>query len=491
MRPWLLPAVYERLRAGQGDFLAELRPAVALFVRFIGIDFHNDPEALARLDGFVRRVLTIVGRYEGTLVQLTIGDKGSYLYSAFGAPIAHEDDVSRAVSAAAEVSALADEDVPEISVGVTAGRFRAGAYGGDERRTYGVLGDAVNLSARLMQAAAPGEVIATAGGRRRGRRAVRLAGLAPLTVKGKSEPVAVRALEGVRAAPRGAPSPTPCHCSGGTTSWSSSASGSPGPAGVGPDRRHRRRSGNGEVTARPRAARRAALAPVRGRVPVVRRQRELRRVAPDLDRDPRRRRRGGGRTPRAARPCARRPPAAAGPLLGLPIEDNELTRPFDAKLRKTSLEAMLVEVLRAAAEGPLVLVLDDIHWIDPLSEDLLLAVARAVHALPVLVLLAYRARSATEGGAPVVAGLPHFTELALTELADDDVERLVRLRLEQVGGSPAAVEAVADRVTERAQGNPFYIEELLDVPDRARRRAAERRGARAARAAGEPAQPDP
>ena len=79
---------------------------------------------------------------------------------------------------------------------------------------------------------------------------------------------------------------------------------------------------------------------------------------------------------------------------------------------------MLVDVLRAAADGPLVIVLDDIHWIDPLSEDLLLAVARAVHALPVLVLLAYRARSETEGGLPVVAGLPHFTELALTELAE-------------------------------------------------------------------------
>ena len=108
-------AASRRLRSppgGQGDFLAELRPAVAVFVRFIGIDFHDDPEALAQLDGFVRRVQTILGRYEGTLIQLTIGDKGSYLYSAFGAPIAHEDDISRAVSAAAEISALADEECP-------------------------------------------------------------------------------------------------------------------------------------------------------------------------------------------------------------------------------------------------------------------------------------------------------------------------------------------------------------------------------------------
>ena len=42
IRPWLLPSVFERLRSGQGEFLAELRPAVALFLRFSGIDFDNE-----------------------------------------------------------------------------------------------------------------------------------------------------------------------------------------------------------------------------------------------------------------------------------------------------------------------------------------------------------------------------------------------------------------------------------------------------------------
>jgi class 3 adenylate cyclase len=462
VRPWLLPAVYERLRAGQGDFLAELRPAVAVFVRFIGIDFQNDPDALAGLDGFVRRVQTILGRYEGTLVQLTIGDKGSYLYAAFGAPIAHEDDISRAVSAAAEVSALADEHVPEISVGVTAGRFRAGAYGGVERRTYGVLGDAVNLSARLMQAAAAGEVIATHEVADRAGEGFGWRELAPLTVKGKSEPVAVRALEGVR--------------SGATRRTQSHAMpllGRDDELHLLRERLAHARSGSGQIVGiaaeagmgksrpRPRAARGPGSAPVRGRVPELRRRRQLRGVAPGVDLDPRRRGRGRGQTPEQLDPALAARLPLLSPVLGIPIDDNDLTRPFDAKLRKTSLEAMLVDVLRAVADVPLVIVLDDIHWIDPLSEDLLLAVARAVHALPVLVLLAYRARSETEGGPPAVAGLPHFTELALTELANDDVEQLVRLRLEQVGGSAAAVEAVAERVTKRAQGNPFYIEELL------------------------------
>ena len=67
-----------------------------------------------------------------------------------------------------------------------------------------------------------------------------------------------------------------------------------------------------------------------------------------------------------------------GPVLDLPIPDNDLTASFDAKLRKASLEELLAECLRArAARAPLVLVLEDCHWIDPLSHDLLEVLVRA------------------------------------------------------------------------------------------------------------------
>ena len=46
VRQWLLPAVYERMRTGRGEFLAELRTAVPLFLRFGGIDYDTDPDAL-------------------------------------------------------------------------------------------------------------------------------------------------------------------------------------------------------------------------------------------------------------------------------------------------------------------------------------------------------------------------------------------------------------------------------------------------------------
>ena len=81
-----------------GDFLAELRPTVAVFLRFAGIDYDDDRGRRQKLDAFIRCVQAIVERYRGTLIDLNIGDKGSYLYINFGAPIANEDNAARAAS---------------------------------------------------------------------------------------------------------------------------------------------------------------------------------------------------------------------------------------------------------------------------------------------------------------------------------------------------------------------------------------------------------
>src|SRR5262249_30986053 len=91
-RAWLLPQVYEHLREGLGEILTELRLAAALFLRFEGLDYENDAAAGAKLDAFIRWVQQVIAQYDGVLLQLTVGDKGSYLYAAFGAPTAHEDD---------------------------------------------------------------------------------------------------------------------------------------------------------------------------------------------------------------------------------------------------------------------------------------------------------------------------------------------------------------------------------------------------------------
>jgi adenylate cyclase len=193
---WLIPAVAERLRAGLGEFLTELRPAVSLFMGFSGVDFVAHADAGSRLDRLVRWVQQVLERYAGTLLQVTIGEKGSFLYVAFGAPIGHEDDPIRGASAA-----LALRSPPEslgfaasTRIGLTMGTMRTGAYGGTTRRTYGVLGDDVNLAARLMSKAQQAEVLVSGRVQRAVASQFTWESLAPMLVKGKSEPVSVARL---------------------------------------------------------------------------------------------------------------------------------------------------------------------------------------------------------------------------------------------------------------------------------------------------------
>jgi class 3 adenylate cyclase len=193
LRAWLLPSVYERWRSGKGEFLAELRPAVSLFLNFRGIDYDHDEQAGDKLDAFVRWVQMVLGRYEGSLLQLTMGDKGSYLHAAFGAPVAHEDDAARAVQAALALQ-TAPSNLPfiqHIQIGIAQGQMRVGAYGGTTCRTYGVLGDKANLAARLMQAAPAGDIWCDAAVYQAAQTQLAFEPLPPITVKGKSEPIAV------------------------------------------------------------------------------------------------------------------------------------------------------------------------------------------------------------------------------------------------------------------------------------------------------------
>ena len=198
---WVLPAVYDRLREGLGEFLTELRHAVALFVLFEGIDYEADNTAGQKLDAFIRWAQEILTRYDGSLLALTIGDKGSYFYAAFGAPIAHEDDPRRAVSAALELRDRPPElgFIRSVHIGLSQGAMRAGAYGGMTRRTYGVLGDEVNLAARLMQKAGRGEVLVSQHIFKAIGNAFNGETLPPVQVKGKADPIAVARVLGKQA----------------------------------------------------------------------------------------------------------------------------------------------------------------------------------------------------------------------------------------------------------------------------------------------------
>ena len=141
-----------------------------------------------------------------------------------------------------------------------------------------------------------------------------------------------------------------------------------------------------------------------------------------------------------------------GMALNLPIPDNDLTRSLDAKLRKASLEALLVDCLRTRARAtPLLLVLEDCHWLDPLSHDLLEAIGRVVATLPVLMVIAYRPPELEHLQAPRVVSMTHCTVIHLSDLTADEAEQLIALKLSALGvGDVAPPAGLVERIVERA-----------------------------------------
>ena len=163
LRPWHHPAVLGRLLAGD-ELLADVRMAAAVFVRFSGIDYDADPDAGRRLDALIRIVQHSLDRHEAMLVDVASDERGSYACCIVGAPVSHRDDVRRAVDAALDLVAVAQraERPEELQVGVAYGRVWAGTFGTAIRSCYAARGDAVNLAARLMDHASAGEVLVTA-----------------------------------------------------------------------------------------------------------------------------------------------------------------------------------------------------------------------------------------------------------------------------------------------------------------------------------------
>src|SRR5262249_4803888 len=150
-----------------------------------------DPEALrAVLARYFDRMKAIVERHGGT-VEKFIGDA---VMAVFGVPISHEDDALRAVRAAAEMR----EALPELGVEARIGVNTGEVVTGTEERL--VTGDAVNVAARLEQAAQPGEILLGAMTLALGRDALEVEDLAPVAMKGKAQPVAAYRLVRVREA---------------------------------------------------------------------------------------------------------------------------------------------------------------------------------------------------------------------------------------------------------------------------------------------------
>jgi len=478
VRPWLLPPVYDRLMSGMGEFLTELRPTVALFLGFSGIDYDGDPDAESKLNAYVQAVQRILARYDSYMIQLTIGDKGSNFYVSFGAPLAHEDDAIRGIAAALELRDLKMDFISEVQIGISQGLTRTGAYGGVSRRSYSTIGDAVNMAARLMQNAPLGEVLVNQNVRKATMDNFAWEELPPLLVKGKSQLVTVFRLIATQERP-GIRLHEP--------KYALPMVGRAAELALIEQKLDMALHGHGQIvgiTAEAGMGKSRLMAEVirlaRGRnvlgyggecqsygtstsylvwqniwggffnldpawsmaAQIESLEGQLSQINPSL-------------LPRLP---------LLGAVLNLQIPDSELTGSFDAKLRKESLESLLIDCVRKRARTmPLLLILEDFHWIDPLSHDLLEVVGRAIAYLPVMIVLAYRPPQLNRLLAPRVNHLFYFTEISLTDLPAEEIEKLVSFKLGQIYGEQAKLpRALIEKIRHRTEGNPFYIEELLN-----------------------------
>jgi class 3 adenylate cyclase len=171
---------------------------------FTSLSEKLDPEEVRNLiNSCFERLVPIVRKYEGTVVQF-MGDE---IMSVFGAPVAHENDPERALRVALEMMAAIavfnrDQAIEfNIHVGVNSGPVVAGQVGAQERRDYLVMGDAVNVAARLAGAANGGEIYVGAITYRRAAALFDFEMLPRLKLQGKEKPVEVHKLIGLKKAP--------------------------------------------------------------------------------------------------------------------------------------------------------------------------------------------------------------------------------------------------------------------------------------------------
>ena len=190
LKRYINMGVLQRLEAGQTQWLGELRRVSVMFLNLPGIDY-NSPNSL----DFITEILTVIQNvltvYEGTLNKFLVDDKGSTLVIGFGLPpFSHEDDAVRCVTAGMAILEKLRKLEVKPKIGITTGTCYSGVIGCDQRREYTIIGAVVNLAARLMQAANDG-ILCDVRTFERTKEKIIFETLTPIKVKGRDEAVAV------------------------------------------------------------------------------------------------------------------------------------------------------------------------------------------------------------------------------------------------------------------------------------------------------------
>ena len=480
LRPYIPGAIINRLTAGQGSWIAELRRVTVLFINLPDIDQGTE---LAEAQNLARLIQRSVYRYEGSINKINVDDKGITIVAALGLPpFSHEDDPTRGVQAALMIRKELTSLKVRSSIGITTGRIFCGSIGNESRREYTTIGNAVNLSARLMGAAsAQSELIEKYGVPilcdlatfEAAKDAVEFESLPPQQLKGRSEPIVsfhpidpkksvIRAKTEMigREEEKSTIANALQELSRGTAHQTLILQGE---AGIGKSRLFEDlmrqaetlhvnmfTGGSDQIERstsyhawRPIFQKIFDIDELAGKAASVEEARntiqdtviaKLQEIDADLVR--------------------------YFPLLDvvLPIQvqDNELTSAMTGEIRSGNIRELLTRVLsHEASRTPLLLVMEDLHWFDSASWALLVDVQAKVRP----VLLALNTRPLSEPAPLQFKQLFEFSDVHLIKLDAmllDDVEALVCQRL----GVKSIPPMIGRLVREKSEGHPFFAEEL-------------------------------
>ena len=466
-----VPAAIRRVVA-DGRAESEHRQASVAFVHFGGIDALLDEEGVeqvaAALDELVTGAQRIADEHGVTFLETDIDTDGGKMILVAGAPETAGEDEERILRAARGIADLTTR-LP-LRIGTSRGRVFAGEVGARFRRTYTILGKTAALAARLMGKAKPGQVLTTADLLERSRSTFETDELEPLTLKGIDEPVTAYNVVAV--------------------SGEASATAEHRLPFVGRER---------EL-----AILSAALGPVRmgfGNIveligePGMGKSRlveELRAQAPDLVAVTSTCAQYEASTTYFAfrgllRQLLELPQNGAAParlrerveelcpdlvpwlpLVALPLDlevhPTQEVEELQPAFRRARLHGVVESLLGRILSGPTLLVIEDVHWMDEASSELLRHLGAQVSGKPWLVCAT---RRPGEGGFSAAESVPPLPAMTI-QLQPLDAEAAQRL----VGAAAAEgmLQHEMSAITDRAGGNPLFLQELLassSTPDEA------------------------
>ncbi len=435
----------------------------------------RDPEEARRLlDPVVERMIEAVHRYEGTVNQVM----GDGLMALFGAPVAHEDHGLRACYAAlymqesvgryAQEVRRSEGIAIQIRVGVNSGEVVVRSIGSDLHMDYTAVGQTTHLAARMEQLATPGSILISPETLRLVEGYVEIKPLGPMHIKGFAEPMAVFevvAAGSVRARLQYAAA------SGGLTRFVGrqmelealhQALGQAhaghgqvlaivGEPGVGKSRlfwevTHSHRTEGWLVL----ESKSVSYGKATAYLPVIDLLKAYFRIE---SREEKRTILEKVTGKLLALDKALEPTLPAFlTLLDVPFEDASWRALDPARRRQRTLEAVKHLLLRESQARPLCVIFEDLQWIDTETQALLETLIDSLPGARLLLLVNYRPEYRHDWG-----GKTFYTQLRLDPLPPENAEELLQALL----GSDRSLQPLQRLLTERTEGNPFFLEESV------------------------------